>query len=161
MLKTSLSQLYKITPLLNLFTDLLQVLYERKKTNLQQAVRLSCTKISCHFTCKEQTELEHFHVQNFHSAYEMETISYHEIPNSRVKRTGTKFHMWNVDVRNMDFAYEIETIHIWNIIFICEIACETFVTIYPCTSLHIVWKLKLPDVLTQLRIVELTIFSFP
>ena len=35
---------------------------------------------------------------------------------------GSWFHVWN-----FHFTYWIETIHIWNIILICEIACEIFV----------------------------------
>ena len=79
-------------------------------------------------------ELEHFHISTFYFIY--------EIPNSHVKWTGLKFHMWNLGVRNMHFTYEmehshtkfyftygIETINIWNIIFICEIACEMFVRV--------------------------------
>ena len=35
-----------------------------------------------------------------------------KIPNSHVKWTGSKFHMWNVGIRNMYFTCEMENSHV-------------------------------------------------
>ena len=73
-----------------------------------------------------------------------------KIPNSHVKWTGSKFHMWNIGAQNMYFTYEMGIfshmkylIQMWNELvqnFTCEILVfETWIPHMKC-NLH-VWKL--------------------
>ena len=67
---------------------------------------------------------------NFLFTYEMRTFSHMKTPNSHVKWTDSKFHVWNLGQRNMYFAYEMEDllmkIHFTYDIFISHMELKQF-----------------------------------
>ena len=86
----------------------------RKPTMLRRVKLDILTKISRHFTCEKHMELEHFHLWNFHSTYEIGMFSHMKYLNSRMKSTNSKFHMWNVGAQDMYFTCELEYSHAKN-----------------------------------------------
>lgn len=91
-----------------------------------------------HFTYQKHMKLEHYHKWNFQAIWCIKNIwnwnifaneifasrmnwehFTYEIPNLHTKWSGSKFHRTNSHMK-INFTYEIETIHPWNI-FICEI----------------------------------------
>ena len=98
----------------------------------------------CNFTCRKTYEIRTFKRMKFSFHLWNWDVFTYEIPNSHVKSTVSKFHMWNHGVRYIYIAYELEHAHMKIYftykIFISDMKLKQFT--YEILFSYVKWHVK-------------------